>query len=74
MSQPVSQPASQTAIELTQTLRPAAHLRSAGWFVRRALLGMFALSVFVIGSAWLLYASIDQDDTAFAEQSQTQSE
>ena len=71
---PVSLPASQMANNQAQTLRPAAHLRSAGWFLRRALLGVFALSVFVIGSAWLLYASIDQDETAIAEQSQTPSE
>ena len=70
MSLPVTQPAT----DQTQTLRPAAHLRSAGWIVRRALLGVFALSVFVIGSAWLLYAGIDTDDAAYAEQTQTQSE
>ena len=70
----MSQVVSPTAIDQLQTHRPAAHLRSASWFVRRALLGVFALSVFVIASAWLLYASIDQDDTAFAAQSQTQSE
>ena len=58
----------------TTILRPAAHLRSASWFVRRALLGIFALSVFVLGSAWLLYASIDPSEAAAAGQDQSQSE
>jgi hypothetical protein len=33
-----------------------------GWALRRALLGVFILSVSVTGAAWLLYASIDPDE------------
>ena len=60
----------QASIE--QTIRPAAHLRSAGWVLRRALIGIFALSVFVLSGAWLLYASIEPDSTTLAEQSQSE--
>jgi len=52
--------------------RPAAEIRSAGWFLRRALIGTFALSVFVLSGAWLLYASIEPDATASVEQSQSE--
>lgn len=55
-----------------QTLRPAAHLRSRGWVLRRALLGVIALSAFVLGSAALLHASIEPGDTAVADQSQSE--
>lgn len=60
------------SIEL-QTLRPAAHLRSRGWVLRRALLGVIALSVFVLSGAMLLDASIEPDETASAAEL-TQSE
>ena len=36
---------SQSADTLPQHIRPAAHLRSIGWVVRRALLGIFALGL-----------------------------
>ena len=65
---------SQTTVDDLQTLRPAAHLRSAGWFLKRTLLGLLALSIFVMGSAWLLYASIEPDEAAAVEQTQSQSE
>lgn len=65
---------SQSADTLIQTIRPAAHLRSASWFVRRALIGVFALSVFVLGSAWLLYASIDPKEAVAADTEHSQSE
>lgn len=42
-------------------LRPAAQMRSVGWFMRRAALGLFALTIFVSGGAWLLHASIEPD-------------
>ncbi|HRK17565.1 MAG TPA: hypothetical protein PK970_01300 [Hyphomicrobiaceae bacterium] len=42
-------------------LRPAAHLRSVGWFVRRAMIGILALTIFVTGGAWLLHASIEPE-------------
>ena len=51
----------QQADTLQQPIRPAAHLRSTGWVLRRALIGIFALSVFVLSGAWLLYASIEPD-------------
>jgi hypothetical protein len=47
-------------------------LRPASWFVRRTLIGVFALSVFMLGGAWLLHASIEPDGTASAEQSQSE--
>ena len=50
--------------------RPEAHLRSAGWIIRRALIGMFALSVFAIGGALLLHASIEPDGATIADQSE----
>ena len=52
--------------------RPAAELRSAGWFVRRTLIGLFALSVFMLSGAWLLHASIEPDGATIAEQSQSE--
>jgi hypothetical protein len=52
--------------------RPAAQLRSAGWFLRRTLIGVFALTVFVTSGALLLYASIEPDGTNAAEQSQSE--
>ncbi len=56
-----------------QTLRPAAHLRSRSWVLRRALLGVIALSVFVLSGAVLLHASIEPDETAsLADQSQSE--
>lgn len=33
-----------------------------GWALRRALLAILILSVFVTSTAWLLYASIDPDE------------
>ena len=65
---------SQPADALIHTVRPAAHLRPASWFVRRALIGVFALSVFVLGSAWLLYAGIDPNEAAAADAEHSQSE
>jgi hypothetical protein len=53
-------------------VRPAAELRSASWFVRRTLIGVFALSVFMMGGAWLLHASIEPDGATTAEQSQSE--
>lgn len=38
---------------------PPPHLRSFGWVVRRALLGMAVLIVVAAGGAWLLHAGID---------------
>jgi hypothetical protein len=59
--------------DASETLaRPAAQLRSASWFVRRALFGVFTLSVFTLGGAWLLYTSIEPDGAAIAEQSQSE--
>jgi hypothetical protein len=52
-------------------VRPAAELRSMRWFLGRTLIGVFALSVFMFGGAWLLHASIEPDATA-AEQSQSE--
>lgn len=42
-------------------LRPAAQLRSGAWFLRRALIGIVALTIFVTGGAWLLHASIEPE-------------
>jgi hypothetical protein len=42
-------------------LRPAAELRSLGWFLRRAAIGIVALTIFVTGGAWLLHASIEPE-------------
>lgn len=42
-------------------LRPAAHMRSGAWFLRRAAIGIVALTIFVTGGAWLLHASIEPD-------------
>lgn len=44
-------------------LRPAAQMRSLGWFMRRAAIGIVALTIFVTGGAWLLHASIEPDTT-----------
>jgi hypothetical protein len=52
--------------------RPAAELRSARWFLGRTLFGVVALSVFMLGGAWLLHASIEPDGAANAEQSQSE--
>jgi hypothetical protein len=52
--------------------RPAAELRSAAWFVRRTLIGVFAVSVFMLGGAWLLHASIEPDGTTSAEHSESE--
>jgi hypothetical protein len=52
--------------------RPAAELRSASWFVRRTLIGVVALSVFMLGGAWLLHASIEPDGGSIAEQSHSE--
>ena len=53
-------------------IRPEAHLRPGIWFVRRALIGIVALTVFVAGGAMLLHASIDQDAEAINDQSQSE--
>ena len=63
---------SQSVDTLQQPLRPAAHLRSGGWVVRRALLGILALSVFVLSGAMLLHASIEPDGGDASEQSQSE--
>lgn len=63
---------SQPAETVQLPIRPAAHLRSMGWVVRRALLGIFALSVFVLSGAWLMYASIEPDGSQPIEQSQSE--
>jgi hypothetical protein len=65
---------SQVAPALMQTVRPEAVLRPASWFVRRALIGVGLLSVFVIVSACLLYNGIDPDAPAGMSQSDGQSE
>lgn len=65
---------SMQAADQLRLARPAAHLRSASWFIRRTLFGVMAISVFVIGSACLLYAGIDPDDTAAMASDQSQSE
>jgi hypothetical protein len=57
---------------MTPPARPAAELRSAGWFVRRALFGVIALSVFVLSGAWLLHASIEPDGTAMSEETRSE--
>jgi hypothetical protein len=57
-----------TAWELA---RPAAEIRSARWFIRRTLIGVVALSVFMLGGAWLLHASIEPDGTQ-SEQSHSE--
>ena len=49
-------------------LRPAAELRSLGWFLRRTAIGLLALTIFVTGGAWLLHSSIESE--AAAAQSQ----
>ena len=61
-------------VDLPRTIRPAAEIKSALWFVRRALLGIVVLSVFVLGSACLLYAGIDADEAAVADQGATSSD
>jgi type II secretory pathway component PulL len=63
---------SQSTDMLQQTARPAAHLRSGGWVLRRALLGIFALSVFVLSGAMLLHASIEPEGTETAEHAQSE--
>jgi hypothetical protein len=47
-------------------------MRSASWFVRRALIGLFALSVFMLSGAWLLHASIEPDGVTIAEPTQSE--
>ena len=44
----------------TQSHAIAHPVRSSGWFIRRALIGLFILTISIAGSAALLYASIDQ--------------
>jgi hypothetical protein len=53
-------------------VRPAAELRSARWFLGRTLIGVVAVSVFMLGGAWLLHASIEPDGAASAEPSQSE--
>jgi hypothetical protein len=48
-------------ISAPRTLRPAAKARTAGWVVRRALIGLTLLGIFAIGGAALLHATIDPD-------------
>lgn len=62
----------QSADNVQQPIRPAAHLRSGGWVIRRALIGLFALSVFVLTGACLMYASIEPDGSTVADQSQSE--
>jgi hypothetical protein len=62
----------QTGTALGALARPAAELRPASWFLRRTLIGVFALSVFMMGGAWLLHASIEPDGAASAEQSESE--
>ena len=57
---------------MTPPVRPAAQLRSAGWFVRRTLVGVLALSVFVLSGAWLLHASIEPDGTSISEETRSE--
>lgn len=38
-------------------------MRSAGWFLRRTIIGLVALTIFVTGGAWLLHASIEPETT-----------
>ena len=63
---------SQSSTPNLAPVRPAAELRSAGWLLRRALIGIVALTIFVISGAWLLYASIDNDEASVSEQSQSE--
>ena len=63
---------SQSSTPSLAPVRPAAELRSAGWLLRRALIGIVALTIFVISGAWLLYASIDNDEASASEQSQSE--
>ena len=63
---------SQPTTDLQPPTRPAAQLRSAGWFVRRAFIGVFAISIFMFGGAWLLHASIEPDASSAGEQSQSE--
>jgi hypothetical protein len=62
----------QNGTALSAPARPAAELRPASWFVRRTLIGVFALSVFMLGGAWLLHASIEPDGGVSAEQSESE--
>ena len=63
---------SQPAESLQQPIRPAAHIRSSGWVLRRALLGIFALSVFVLSGAVLLHASIEPDSADKVDTTQSE--
>ena len=63
---------SQSAETVQLPLRPAAHLRSGGWVVRRAVFGILALTVFVLSGAMLLHASIEPDGSDGTEQSQSE--
>ena len=58
--------------DLMPLARPAAQLRSAGWFLRRALFGTVILTVVVMSSAILLHASIDQETASAVEQNQSE--
>lgn len=42
-------------------LRPAATTRTAGWVLKRALIGIALLAMFAIGGSILLYATIEPD-------------
>ena len=72
MKQPAPITAPIAAQTFDQPIRPAAHVRSTGWVIRRALFGILTLSVFVLGTACLMYASIEPDATAVADQSQSE--
>jgi hypothetical protein len=42
-------------------VRPAAKLRSSGWVLKRALLGLVLITVFAASGAALMYATIEPD-------------
>lgn len=47
---------------------------SSRWFIRRAIIGLLILTVSIVGSAALLYASIDQSQDQARQTSDVQSE
>jgi hypothetical protein len=47
-------------------IRPAAVLRSRGWVLKRALFGLFLITVFAAGGSALMYASIEPETSAAA--------
>jgi hypothetical protein len=51
----------------SQSIRPRASL---GWALRRALIGLTILTIFVAGSALLLHASIEPDAGAQQDSSE----